>query len=61
MIVAHHKKDTYILNFERGEELLSSLRAFLEKENINETQRTFLCVFQESLPRAHLAVGGTVI
>jgi len=26
-----------------------------------KTQRTFLCVFQESLPRAHLAVGGTMI
>jgi len=35
MIIAHHENDTYILNFERGEELLSSLREFLEKENIN--------------------------
>jgi len=34
MIIAHQEKDTCILNLERGEELLSSLREFLEKENI---------------------------
>ncbi len=34
MIVAHHEKNTYILNIERGEELISTLRAFLEKEKI---------------------------
>jgi len=34
MIVVHQENNVYILNIERGEELLSSLRAFLEKENI---------------------------
>ncbi|MDO8572973.1 MAG: DNA-binding protein [bacterium] len=34
MVIAYHKKDTHILNIERGEELLSSLRAFLDKEKI---------------------------
>ena len=34
MIIAHFEKDTYILNIERGEEFFSSLRSFLEKENI---------------------------
>ena len=34
MIVVHQENNVYILNIEGGEELLSSLRAFLEKENI---------------------------
>lgn len=34
MIIAHYKKDTYILNLARGEEFFSVLRPFLEKENI---------------------------
>lgn len=34
MVIAYHEKDTYILNFERGEEFFSILRPFLEKENI---------------------------
>ncbi len=35
MNIAHQEKDGYVLNIERGEEFLSSLRAFLEKEKIN--------------------------
>ena len=34
MIIACHEKDTYVLNIERGEELFSSLRQFLDKEYI---------------------------
>lgn len=34
MIIAHQENNTYILNIERGEELVSTLRDFLEKENI---------------------------
>src|SRR3989338_11315453 len=34
MIIAYHKNDTYVLNFGRGDELLSTLREFLKKENI---------------------------
>lgn len=34
MIIAHHKKDMYVLNVERGEELNSTLRDFLKKEKI---------------------------
>lgn len=34
MIIVHHEKDTYILNVERGEELISTLRGFLKKESI---------------------------
>ena len=34
MIVVHQENNVYILNIERGEELLSSLREFLKKENI---------------------------
>lgn len=34
MIIAHQENNTYILNIERGEELISTLRDFLEKENI---------------------------
>ena len=34
MIIACHEKDTYVLNIERGEELFSSLRQFLDKEQI---------------------------
>lgn len=34
MVIARHEKEAYILNIERGEELLSALRAFLDKEQI---------------------------
>jgi predicted DNA-binding protein with PD1-like motif len=42
METLHHSGDTYILSFKRGEEVLESLREFLDAENIRAAHFTGL-------------------